>query len=374
MTTGNSGPDIARTTLAVLFIGILITASFWILRPFLTALVWATMIVITTWPLMLSVEKRLRGKRALAVTVMTVALLLLLVIPMTLAIVNIVERADDIVAWTKSLTTVALPPPPAWVEQLPVVGPKIAAQWLHLATVGKAELAGRIEPYVTKIVSWLLAQAGNIMMMIGQFLLTVIISAVLYSTGDTAAAGVRRFARRLGGHHGEDAAILAAKAIRGVALGVVVTAIIQSLLGCIGLVVAGVPAVAILTAVMFILCVAQIGPGLVLIAATVWLFWQDQTLWGSIMIGWTVIVGTIDNFIRPVLIKRGADLPLLLIFSGVIGGLIAFGVIGLFIGPVMLAVTYTLLQAWVMRDEPEQQASPKLEEETLTQGLEKNSC
>lgn len=350
MTSSNSRPDIARTTLAVLFIAILIIASFWILRPFLTALVWATMIVITTWPLMLGVEKRLRGKRALAVTFMTLALLLLLVIPLTLAIVNVIERADDIVAWTKSLATLNLPPPPEWVGRLPLVGQKIAGQWLHLATAGKAELAGWLEPHVAKIGSWLLAQAGSVMMMIGQFLLTVIISAVLYSTGDTAAAGICRFARRLGGHHGEDAAILAAKAIRGVALGVVVTAIIQSLLGCIGLVVAGVPAVAILTAVMFILCVAQIGPGLVLIAATVWLFWQDQTLWGSIMIGWTVICGTIDNFIRPVLIKKGADLPLLLIFAGVIGGLLAFGIIGLFIGPVMLAVTYTLLEAWVTRD------------------------
>jgi len=365
MTTRKNQQDLVRTTLAILFIGILTTASFWILRPFLTALVWATMIVITTWPLMLGLEKRLRGKRSLAVLVMTVALLLLLVIPLTLAIVSIVERADEIVTWTRSLATLDLPPPPEWVGRLPLVGQKISAQWLHLATAGKAELAGRIGPYVTKIVSWLLAQAGSVMMMIVQFLLTVIISAVLYANGDQAAVGVCRFARRLGGHYGEDAAILAAKAVRGVALGVVVTALVQSILSGIGLALSGVPGVAFLTALIFILCIAQVGPGLVLIPAVIWLYWTDQNLWGTVMVFWTLIVGTIDNFIRPFLIKKGADLPLLLIFAGVIGGLIAFGVIGLFIGPVMLAVTYTLLQAWVMRDEPEQQASPKLEEETL---------
>jgi predicted PurR-regulated permease PerM len=112
--------------------------------------------------------------------------------------------------------------------------------------------------------------------------------------------------------------------------------------------------VAILTALMFILCIAQIGPGLVLIPAVVWLFWQEQTLWGTVMIFWSLVVMTMDNFIRPILIKKGADLPLLLIFAGVIGGLIAFGVVGLFIGPVLLAVTYTLLEAWVAQQGAEE--------------------
>jgi predicted PurR-regulated permease PerM len=353
MTLKNPYPDVVRTTLAVLFIGILISASFWILRPFLTAVVWATMIVVTTWPLMLSVQKRLRGKRSLAVLVMTIGLLLVFIIPFTLAIIVIIDKSDEFVALVKSLSTYTIAPPPAWVEKLPLVGPKIAARWNSLAVASPEALSERLAPYAKKFVGWLVAQAGSVMMMILQFLLTVIISAVLYATGDKAAVGVRRFARRLGGQHGEDAVILAAKAIRGVALGVVVTALVQSALGGIGLVVAGIPAPLLLTAVIFILCVAQIGPGLVLIPVIVWLYWSDRPLWGTAMIVWGIFVGTIDNFIRPFLIKKGADLPLLLIFAGVIGGLIAFGVIGLFIGPVMLAVTYTLLAAWVSRDEQE---------------------
>ena len=352
MIPDSSRPDIVRTTLAVLFIGILITASFWVLRPFLTALVWATMIVVTTWPVMLAVQKRLGNRRGPAVAVMSVVLLLVFIIPFSMAVIIIVERADEIVAGIKTLTTSAVPPPPEWLERIPLVGKKAVTQWLQISS-DPAGLSERIAPHAKKIANWFVAQAGSIMLMIVQFLLTVIICAVLYATGDTAAEGVRRFARRLGGLPGEDAVILAARAVRGVALGVVVTALIQSLLGGLGLAVAGVPAAVILTAVMFILCVAQVGPALVLIPSVAWLFWKDQTLWGSIMVVWTLFVMIIDNFIRPFLIRRGADLPLLLIFAGVIGGLIAFGVVGLFIGPVILAVTYTLLGVWVSRGEKE---------------------
>jgi predicted PurR-regulated permease PerM len=144
-----------------------------------------------------------------------------------------------------------------------------------------------------------------------------------------------------------DAVHLAARAVRAVALGVVVTAIVQSVLVGIGLAIAGVPFVAILTVLTFILAVAQLGPALVLIPATVWIYTQSGGAWGTAFLVWAIVCATLDNFLRPVLIRRGADLPLLLIFAGVIGGLIAFGIIGLFIGPVVLAVSYTLLVEWV---------------------------
>jgi predicted PurR-regulated permease PerM len=151
--------------------------------------------------------------------------------------------------------------------------------------------------------------------------------------------------------------VLAAKAVRGVALGVGLTAIIQSGLAGIGLAVTGVPAAAILTAVMFMLCIAQVGPVLVLIPSIIWLFYKGETLWGGILIVWSIPVLILDNIIRPFLIKKGADRPLLLIFAGVIGGLIAFGVIGLFIGPVVLAVSHVLLKAWVSEDKSGQESS-----------------
>ena len=267
--------------------------------------------------------------------------------PFRWLLLAIVDRASEISALVKSLATFRPPPQPEWLGGIPVVGPKLAERWQQFAALGPEELSARLEPYSRQAAAWFLAKAGSLGMLFLQFLLTVIISAILYATGEKAASGVLSFARRLAGHHGEEAAVLAAKAVRGVALGVVVTALIQTILGGIGLAVTGVPAAALLTGVMFMLCLAQIGPVLVLIPAVIWLFWKDGPLWGSVLLVLSVLAVTLDNFIRPVLIKKGADLPLIMIFAGVIGGLIAFGVIGLFIGPVVLAVTFTLLQAWV---------------------------
>jgi len=349
--------DITRVTLAVLFIGALITASFWIFRPFLTSFIWATIIVVATWPLLLKLQALLWHRRGLAVGAMTVVLLLVLVIPLTLAVSAIIESADKITDWIKSLGTFTLPTMPEWVGKIPLVGKKFAESWQQYAALPPEELSARLTPYAREALKWFVAKAGGIGMTILQFLLTVIISAILYAKGETVAAGVRSFARRLAGQKGEETAVLAAKAVRGVALGVGLTAIIQSGLAGIGLAVTGVPAAAILTAVMFMLCIAQVGPVLVLIPSIIWLFYKGETLWGGILIVWSIPVLILDNIIRPFLIKKGADLPLLLIFAGVIGGLIAFGVIGLFIGPVVLAVSHVLLKAWVSEGESGQESS-----------------
>lgn len=345
--------DITRITLAVLFIGVLTAANFWILRPFLLALIWATTIAVATWPIMLRLQGWLGGKRSLAVAGMTLALLLVFIVPFSLAILTIVDHADQIVGWAKGFSTYSLPPPPDWLGKLPLGGSKLNEAWQEIAAVGPGGLRARLVPYAGAIVKWFVEQAGTLGGMFVQFLLTVVIAAVLFSTGETAAQGVRRFARRLAGQQGEEAAVLAAKTVRGVALGIVLTALIQSILGGIGFLVAGVPAAAVLAAVIFILALAQLPPFLVMTPAVVWLYWKGDPVWGTVLLVWTVVVSAIDNVVRPLLIRKGVDLPLLLIFTGVIGGLIAFGIIGLFIGPVVLAVTYRLIEAWVAGEEGE---------------------
>jgi predicted PurR-regulated permease PerM len=172
----------------------------------------------------------------------------------------------------------------------------------------------------------------------------------MYAGGESAAAWMKRFGHRLGGERGANAVVLAGQAIRGVALGVVVTAVVQSVLGGIGLAVAGVPMAPVLTALMFMLCIAQLGPILVLLPAVAWVYWSGDNTWGTILLVWTLAVGSLDNILRPYLIKKGADLPLLLIFAGVIGGMITLGLVGIFVGPVILAVAYTLIDAWVEDD------------------------
>jgi len=339
--------DLAQITLGVLFIGGLIAASFWILRPFLPAVIWATMVVVATWPLMLGLQARLWRKRALAVTVMTIGLLLVLVVPLSLAIATLVENADRLVGWGKWLAEFRMPPPPDWVAGLPVVGTRLQQFWQQFAAAGVQEFATKLAPYAGSVTKWFASEVGSFGMVFLQFLLTVVIAAIMYAGGEAAAAWMIRFAQRLAGDRGEQAVVLASQAIRGVALGVVVTALVQSVLGGIGLAVAGVPLAPVLTALMFMLCIAQLGPILVLAPAVAWMYWSGDNAWATFLLVWTLIVGSLDNFLRPFLIKRGADLPLLLILGGVIGGLIAFGLVGIFIGPVVLAVGYTLIDAWV---------------------------
>ncbi len=342
--------DVTRILFAVLAIGGLTAASFWVLRPFLPSAIWAVMIVIATWPEMRAVQKRLWGRRSLAVAVMTLVMIAAVLGPVAIAVATLVDRADEIVAWIRSLAGIAVRQPPEWVSTLPIVGTRIAARWQNLASMRQTDLAARVTPYLMDIAHWLIRQAGSFLTLFVQLLLTLAISAVLYARGEVAAAWVLAFARRLAGGEGERAAVLSGQAIRAIALGIVVTALVQAVVGGLGLVVTGVPHPALLTAIMFLLGVAQVGAVPVLVGAVIWLYWQDQTLWGTVMLVWSVITGSLDNFLRPILIKKGADLPLLLVFAGVLGGLLAFGIIGLFVGPVVLAVSYTLLVAWVAED------------------------
>jgi predicted PurR-regulated permease PerM len=342
--------DLGRITLSVLFIGGLIAGSLWILAPFLGAFIWATMIVVATWPMMRRVERACGGRRAPAVTVMSLGLLAILIVPLAVALQAVLGHADDIAALLERLPAMQLPAAPDWLGNLPLAGERLEAAWNQLADEGLAGAMAKAQPYLRGAAEWLAARAGGFAGLLLQFVLIVILSAVLYAGGEAWAAWARGFARKLADDRGDRMVILAGQAIRGVALGVVVTALVQSILGGIGLAIVGVPFVGVLTAVMFAFCIAQIGPIIVLLGATAWAYHSLGAGWGTFMLVWALVVGIMDNFLRPILIKRGADLPLLLIFAGVIGGLLAFGVVGIFVGPVVLAVAYTLLDDWVATD------------------------
>ena len=340
--------DLTRTTFAVLFIGLLIAASLWILRPFLGPAIWATTVVVATWPLMLRVQRRLFGRRSLAVAVMSLLLLLLLVVPLTLAILTLVSNADRIADWARLVTTMHVPDrPPDWLTHLPFVGERVAEAWAQAAAAGIEGALAQLRPYAGNLTRWFVAEVGSVGFLLLQFILTVAIAAVIYGHGEEAAAMVRRFAHRLGGARGEDTVTLAGNAIRGVALGVGVTAVVQAVLGGVVLALSGIPFAGLLTALMFMFCIAQIGVLPVMVPAAIWAFWSGATGWGIFLAVATVVIATLDNILRPLLIRMGADLPLLLIFSGVIGGLFAFGLVGIFVGPVVLAVAYTLLESWM---------------------------
>jgi predicted PurR-regulated permease PerM len=226
--------DITRGVLAVLFIVALIGSSIWILRPFLGAIVWAGTIVVSTWPLMISLQNWLWDKRALAVTVMTLVLLCVLVVPLTFAIGTIVSNVDDIVEWVKSLGSFKTPSTPEWVASLPFVGAKAVELWERVAAAGIQEVAVRTAPYAGGVIKWFVAQVGNVGFLLVEFLLTVILAAAMYANGEFATQRLIRFGRRLAGAGGENAVFLAGQTIRGVALGIVVTALVQTVFGGLG--------------------------------------------------------------------------------------------------------------------------------------------
>jgi predicted PurR-regulated permease PerM len=349
--------DIARILLVITILTALTVGSLYVLRPFLPGLIWATTIVVATWPLMRGLQRRLGNRRWLATTLMLLGLLIVIVLPLYEAISTLALHGGEIMAAIKSLPSYALPPPPGWVHDVPVAGARIAKEWQSLSDAGPGGLLAKLEPYVTIAARWMLSHAAVVGVFVMHMVITVIISGILYMNGEAAGRFVVRFAMRIAAQRGAEAVKLAGNAIRAVALGIVVTAVTQSALGGIGLAVAGVPAAGIITAVMLMLCLAQIGPLLPLLGGVAWLFWHGSHVVAALLLVWSIMIAMLDNFLRPILIKRGVNLSMLLILSGVLGGMFAFGIVGLFIGPVILAVTSTILNAWINEQPP----SPQIE-------------
>ena len=342
--------DIARGLLIIVILSALAIGCLYILRPFIPGLIWATTIVLATWPVMLMVQRRCGNRRWIATMVMLIILLVVIVLPLYEAISTLALHASDIMKTIRGLPNYALPPPPDWVGEIPLAGQRIAHEWQMLSDSGPGGLLAKLEPYATIAARWVLGRAAIVGVFVMHMFITIIIAGILYNQGDAAARFIVRFATRLADQRGAQAVKLAGLAIRAVALGIVVTAVVQSALGGLGLWIAGVPAAGILAAVMLMLCLAQIGPLLPLLGGVAWLFRHDAQVAAILLLIWSVVVATLDNLLRPLLIRRGVNLSMLLILSGVLGGMFAFGIVGLFIGPVILAVTWALLTAWI--DEP----------------------
>ena len=342
--------NLPRIVMSIIAILVLLLGTVWVVQPFLLPGVWAVTIAVATWPLLKGLETRFGGRRTPAVVVMTLSLLVIVIGPVYLAISTVIAQSDRLGALLEGLRTARVPPPPEWLQSVPF-GPKIASRWADLARTEGGALAVKLEPYILSVMRWLGARVGSVGGLVVNFLVTVIIATILYARGEVAARGVRLFFRRLAGEKADSVVVLAGQSIRAVALGVIVTAVLQTAVSGIGMAIAGIPRAGLLTAVVFLLCIAQVGPILVMVPGVIWLYSSGSPGWGTFFLLWTLVTISMDNLIRPWLITRGGHLPMLLIFAGVIGGLLGFGVIGLFIGPVVLAIGYTLVKAWVNEDE-----------------------
>ena len=268
--------DITRVVLSVLVIGALLLGSLWTLLPFLSGLMWATTIVVATWPALLRLQGLTGGRRGLAAAIMTVLVLLAFIAPLGIAVNTLFQAAGHSPAVMSDFLQRGLGPPPAWLAKIPWFGDSLAADWQAAAAGGPDALKALVQPYAGAAAAAAIAATGGVGRTAILVLLTVVLVGILYARGETAAGGVLACARRLGGEPGEQAVRLAGQAIRGVALGVVVTALVQALLAGIGLWVCGIPHAGVLTAIAFILGIAQIGPLPVMALAAIWLYWTGS--------------------------------------------------------------------------------------------------
>ncbi|WP_312240443.1 AI-2E family transporter YdiK [Pantoea sp.] len=350
------GKDLPQILFTLMFILLMIVACIWVVQPFILGFAWASMVVIATWPLMLKLQSWLWGRRTLAVIVMTIILLLLFIIPIALLVNSLIDNSAPVIGWVTSGHMQL--PQLTWLNDIPLAGDKLYASYQKLVAGGGSALMAKLQPYVGRTTGFFVAQAGHFGRFMVHLGLMLLFSVLLYWRGEQVGNGIRHFAFRMAGRRGDAAVLLAGQAIRAVALGVVVTALVQGVLGGIGLALSGIPYATLLTVLMILFCLVQLGPLPVLVPAIIWLYWSGDTTWGTVLLVWSCVVGTLDNVLRPVLIRMGADLPMLLILSGVIGGLVAFGMIGLFIGPVVLAVSYRLVSVW-MHEAPAPEDSPQ---------------
>lgn len=362
--------DLPQIVFSLMFITLLIVASFWVVQPFVLGFAWASMVVIATWPLMIKLQHLLWGRRSLAVLVMALLLILLFIIPVALLVNSLIDTSRPVIA--RATSGHFRLPELLWLNNLPLAGPKLFSAYHNLVEGGGSAMMTKVQPYIGRTSGFLFAQAGHF----GRFMLhlglMLLFSILLYWRGEQVGQGIRHFAFRLASQRGDASVLLAGQAIRAVALGVVVTALVQGVLGGVGLALSGIPYATILTVLMILACLVQLGPLVVLIPAIIWLYWSGDTTWGTVLLIWSCVVGTLDNFLRPALIRMGADLPMILILSGVIGGLVAFGMIGLFIGPVVLAVSYRLLSAWI-NEAPAPQSTPQEVVETVGENRQRNN-
>jgi predicted PurR-regulated permease PerM len=348
-------------TLSVL--AMLIAGCYFVLQPFLTALVWAAILCTTTWPLYLRLHARLHGRNWLAALAMVLMLALLMLAPFIVVGATIADNADRVATWGRQILAIGPPEPPAWVAQLPLVGPTAAAYWSSMVH-DTAQLLGVLRDYVEPVRKFAVASGASVLGAVLQLTLSIFIVWFMFRDGHAMVERLRAAAQRIAGDRGTELASVAATTVRGVVLGILGTALVQGVVAAIGFWIAGIQAAPLLGLLTFVFSPVPIGPPLVWVPVGIWLIYNDQTGWGIFILLWGAFaVSTIDNVIKPLIISRGSDLPFVLVLLGVLGGAIAFGFIGVFLGPVLLAVGYALLMEWAASRASIELVTPQQHEE-----------
>lgn len=327
--------------IAFLIIGCLV-----VLRPFLAAILFAAAVVISSWPMFVFLLGRMNGRRTVAALTLTLTLLLLVILPIALVAYNLADDVGLLYEQLKVAVATGHVEPPSWLRQLPLIGDWVYKYMAH-AMSSREQMAEVAQRLLEPARHYLLG--GGIVLGVGvaHMTLAAFVAFFLYRDGEALLGAIRIMMDRIIGESAPRVAMTVSHTVRGVMYGLLGTALAQALVAALGFAIAGVPGVLLLGFGTFVLSLVPVGPPLIWGGAALWLFNQGQAGWGVFMVVWgLVLISGVDNVVKPMLISRGSHLPFLLVLLGVLGGVLAFGFVGLFIGPVLLAVGYSLMREW----------------------------
>ncbi len=335
---------------------VLLFLCFTIVQPFVMIVIWGIIVAIALYPVFAKLAGMLGGSQKLSATVLSLILVGVLVVPSVLLTESLIGGAQ-VLADAGEAGTLAIPPPPESVAEWPLIGERLYGLW-QKAVADLPAVLDEIAPQLKAFGTWALSLATGAGFSVLQFIVSFIIAGILLTTADKGAQATQALAIRLAGDRGTEFAGLAVGTIRNVAIGILGVAIVQTTLLSLGFLVADIPGAGLLALIVLILCIIQLGPGLVSIPAIIYMFLAADTIAASIFAVWTIVMTLIDSVLKPMVFGRGAQVPTLVIFLGAIGGMLAYGIIGLFVGAVVLSLGYKLYEGWLV-ETPQQTAAEK---------------
>jgi predicted PurR-regulated permease PerM len=349
------------------FLGLLAYWSFTLIAPFLTIALWSSILTVALYPLFDRLARHFG--RLLAATSITLLCLVIVVGPVTWLGFGLVRGIGSLV---QQLDTgaVSIPLPGNAVKSWPVIGEATHRLWTLAATNTKAALV-ELGPHLKPVAQMLIGVAQRVGLGLLEFLVSIIVAGFLFAPGPRLVAGVVMFFRRVVSDRGEEVVRLAGTTIRNVSRGVIGIALLQSMLAGVGFLVAGLPAAGILAFLALLLGIVQIGPGLLLIPIAAWSWTAMEMPGAAIFTAYLILVSLVDNILKPIVVARGLNTPMLVTMIGVLGGTVAYGIVGLFFGPIVLSVAWALMEAWV-QEAAAMEPSPSNDADSANKSLERH--
>ena len=329
-------------------LALLIAWCFQILRPFIIPVIWGTIIAIALYPVCRKLSNLLGNRIKVAAAIITLIILLIIILPCIQMVGSMVDGMTYLNGWIQS-GEIKVPPPPENIDSWPVIGNLLKSRWQE-ASENLMTTLTRFAPQLKAISLKLVESALGTTMGLLQFALSIIIAGVLMANAKGGGKLARELFVGLAGRRGDDFADISTITIRNVVKGILGVALIQGLLAGMGFMIAGVPGAGVWAFLCIFLAIIQIGIAPVVIPVIIYMFYNADTLTAALLMVWLILVMLSDNFLKPVLLGRGAPVPMLVIFLGSIGGFISMGFIGLFIGAVVLSLGFKLFQAWLESD------------------------